>query len=80
MTCSGPPFWLMSTLRGVCRLREGGSDGGEDSPLSSSSIDIIEMVESTGNSGYWVCPCWGNSKDQDSILLSNKDVSLQEVS
>ena len=61
-------------------LGEGGSVGGGVPPLSSSLIDIVEMVESTGNSGHWVCPCWGNSNNQDSILLSNKDVSLQEVS
>ena len=61
-------------------LGEGGSVGGGVPPLSSSLIDIVEKVESTVNSGYWVCPCWGNSTDQDSILLNNRDVSLQKVS
>ena len=31
-----------------------------------SWADIVETVESTSKSGYWVCPCWSIFSGQDS--------------
>ena len=62
------PFGNRATLGLLNGFGDGGSLGGGDSPLSSSLTDIVEIVESTVNCGYWVCPCWGNFKDQDSNI------------
>ena len=62
----GLPFGSWATLGLLNGVGDGGSLGGGVPPLSSLLTDIVEKVKSTLTCGYWVCLCWGNSKNQDS--------------
>ena len=49
------------------RIGDGGRWEGVGCCAPPSSLsDIVEIVESTSKSGYWVCLCWSNFSGQDS--------------
>ena len=65
--CSRCVLFIGLTLGVPIRVEGGGRGGGVGHCAPPSSLsDIVEIVESTSMSGYWVCPCWGNVSGQDS--------------
>ena len=70
----------VSSLGVSLQIGVGGDCWGGEFPLLSSTLsDIIERVQSTVNSGYWVCPCWGNFRAHDSSTSNNKNICFQRA-